>query len=327
MSGTSRRNTMASKINSSDISENGKKILDAAYKGQLKKIKTLSTKCRHDVKLLSETLIQSCRRGHLHVVKWIVLHTAADVNFSGVIRGNMTWREEIHGYYTSLTAACNYKRLDIVKYLVETCHANVHLPDNQLGYTPLIAACVTGGVSEAMYLLNGISDLDVNIADKHGYTALHFAVSSKRNSRTQLHLACIKGDTIEVKKLVSVDDQMINMQDNGGYTPLHYACRLGYSEIVKTLMFAGADETITDIDWQTPAQLAEEKGYNELLKFLDKVTLWEEIQTSNVKKLSVYFLVILALKIMEFPLSNSRYCYLRHNHHKVRKTIKKCIIS
>ena len=45
---------------------------------------------------------------------------------------------------------------------------------------------------------------------------------------------------------------MINMQANVGRTPLHYACLLGHSDIVKTLMIVGADETITDMYWQTP---------------------------------------------------------------------------
>ena len=50
---------------------------------------------------------------------------------------------------------------------------------------------------------------------------------------------------------------MINVQDNAGYTPLHYACYLGHSDIVKTLMLAGADETITNNYWRTPARVAE----------------------------------------------------------------------
>ena len=215
---------------------------------------------------------------------------------------------------------------------METFRVGVNLPDSKLGYTPLIQACRSYSMSQVMFLLSEVSDLDVNIADNEGYTALHFAVScSKDNGYTQLNEACIKGDETEMIRLVRVDDPMINALDNIGYTPLHYACFLGHGEIVKTLMLAGAEETITINDWLTPAQVAK-RGQPELLKLFDKETLWEEKQTNNSNKLSVRCLVMLTLRLIKSKLIIKNWCqifavvhivlkinHLKQKHHKFNK--------
>ena len=111
---------------------------------------------------------------------------------------------------------------------------------------------------------------------------------SKDTGHTQLHKACDKGDVTEVMRLVNVDDHMINAQNNGGNTPLHLACQFGHSDIVKTLMLAGADETITENFLWTPARVAEAYGHPELLKLLDRQTLWAEMQTNKLIKLTSF---------------------------------------
>ena len=145
---------------------------------------------------------------------------------------------------------------------------------------------------------------------------------------------------IEVIKLLCVHDHMINAQDNAGYTPLHCACRLDHTDIVKTLMLVGADETIKDIDWRTPAQLAKSKGHKELLTLLDRVTLWEKMQTNNFHKMSVSFQVVLTLQLMRLKLMKKKWChllavvhvaftinkYFHHKHRKIKKTKHKCIL-
>ena len=196
-----------------------------------------------------------------------------------------------------------YEQLDVVKYLVETSRVDVNLPDSKWGYTPLIMACHSASMSMSMYLLREVNDFDVNIANRGGYTTLHFAVScSKDNGNKNLHKACMKGDVTKVMRLVSVDDHMINVQNNAGYTPLHYACRLGHSDIVKFRMLAGANETSTNYSWLTPPQLAEMKGHRELLKLLDRVILLKEKETNNFNKLPVSFLVMLSLLLMQLKL-------------------------
>ena len=197
-------------MSSRKIFDDRERIKVAASNGQLTDVIELSTKFS-DVKLLSETLIWSCFEGHLDVVKWLVEHTEADVNYTGVIRGTLTWGEEVDYYYTPLTAACTYEHLNVLKYLVQTSRVDINLPEKgKRGYTPLITACFRYNMSQSMYLLSEVSDLDVNIADNNnGYSALHLAVScSKDYGHTQLHLACMKGDVTEIMRLVDVDDHI-----------------------------------------------------------------------------------------------------------------------
>ena len=78
---------------------------------------------------------------------------------------------------------------------------------------------------------------------------------------------------------------------------------------MKTLMLVGADETITDDDWQTPAQVAEVNGHPELLKLLDRQNLWAEKQTNNFNKLTVRCrLVMLTFKLMKLKLILKYWC-------------------
>ena len=118
-------------MSSSEISDEKKRIKLASYRYQLKNVINLSTKFSDDVKLLSETLIKLCWQGHLDVVKWMVECTAADINYTKLIRGRYTWGEEGDLYYTPLTAAFRCKHLDVVKYLVEISCVDVNLPDSE----------------------------------------------------------------------------------------------------------------------------------------------------------------------------------------------------
>ena len=80
------------------------------------------------------------------MVKWMVEQTAADVNYAVVIR-ICAWGEEVDVYHTPLTAACTFKHLDILEYLVETSRVDINLPDSGLGCTPPIQACASYSMS------------------------------------------------------------------------------------------------------------------------------------------------------------------------------------
>ena len=291
-------------MSSSDRLYDIKRFFDAAQRGQLNDVIKLSSIYCNDVQVLSQALIWSCRRGHLDVVKWLGEHTKAEVNYG-------TWD-------SPLSAACYYDHVDIVKYLVETCHADVNLPDRP-GYTPLSVACHYVRMSVSMYLLCEVCDLDVNIARYNGNTALHYAVWCNKEFNTQLHEACgdrygfcnrsycgntnrggYVGNANEVLRLVSEKSDMINGQDNEGNTPLHRACSSGQSDIVETLMLAGADETITNDAGKTPAQVAVREGHSELLELLDRDSLWQVMLRRRKKsKLSRVILMLLVLKLMK----------------------------
>ena len=284
-------------MSSSERSDDRARFNNAALNGQLEEVIKLSSKFSNDVEVLSEALKQPCYRGYLDVVKWLGGHTAADVNYKGE-------------WMTPLTAACVNDHLDIVKYLVETCHADVNLPDSY-GDTSLTRACHCVRMSVSMYLLCEVSDLDVNIAKSDGNTALHLAVWCSKYNNTQLHKACeYRYDVTEVLSLVYVRGHKINVQDNAGDTPLHRACFFGNSDIVETLMLAGADETITNDEGKTPAQVAESKGRSELLKLLDRDSLWQVmLGRRNKLKLSLVVLMMLTVRLMRQRQMIRRWCH------------------
>ena len=293
------------------------RFINAAKYGQLKEVIELSSKFSNNVVVLSKALIESCEYGHLDVVKWLGGHTAADVNYNKGVLG------------TPLTAACFNDDLDTVKYLVETCQADVNLPDSG-GNTSLTIACYHVSKSMSMYLLCEVSDLDVNIAYREdGNTALHLAVWRSKGflGYTQLHGACsYRGDVTEVLSLLYVRGHKINVQDNDGNTPLHLACLYGHSDIVETLMLAGADGTITNDDGKTPAQVAERGRYNELLKLLDRDSLWQVMLWRRYKlKMSIVVLMMLAVKLMRQRQMRGRWCHVSIVVHfilKIRSIIK-----
>ena len=284
----------------------------------------------YDAKVLRKTLIRSCGEGNLELVTWLVEHTAADVNYKATVRAKTAWNEEMDVYITPLTAACWYGHVHIVKYLAEKSNVDVNLPEsNEWGYTPLIKACLNARMSVSTYLLQEVQNLDINVVDKKGYTALHYAISCGRdNGRTALHKACIKGDTDEVVKLlkladtadymeyikehiISAQDHIINSQDNYSYTPLHYACFFGHSNIAKTLMVEGADETITNDLQKTPAQVAEWKGRSDMLKLLSRVSLMEVLHTNKLmNRLLTYFLIILTLNVIRQKIDRTKWYQL-----------------
>ena len=175
----------------------------------------------------------------------------------------------------------------------------------------------------SMYLLSEVSDLNDNIVDSNSSTALHLAVWCNKDNYTQLHKACgglygillgYTGNGTEVLRLVYVKGHKINVQDNKGNTPLHCGCFNGHREIAETLMLAGVDETVTNDEGKTPAQVAESERHSKLLKLLDRDSLWqvmlkqqkygdaslwqEMLGRQKMSKLSLVVLMMLTVRLM-----------------------------
>ena len=319
-------------------------FIDAAHFGRLEDVVTLLPKLNDNLNVLTCAVAHACAWGHMDIIKWLVEHTAVNVNYDNcneldayvqLLRPNDMRSKSEPQTCTPLTAACckghnslenapivsnsvrldvvkhavlenkflvvsNSEKLDIVKYLVEICRADVNLRDPD-GYSPLLTACCRTNKSVAMYFLLEVSNLDVNITNE-GNTALHYIVWYDNNrGNTELHEACGAGDEAKVLKVLYECDNLINVQNNDGDTPLHVACYFRRYNVVKTLMFQGADETLINEEMQTPAQRFRDDF--EALVLLDRDSLYEVLQRFKVKKLSVAFLIMLAIKPMIGQLS------------------------
>ena len=268
------------------------RLKEAASRGQLEEIINLSAEC--DKELLGAALINSCVEGHLNVVKWLVEHTAVDVNYKDKYTTMaVTWKNNC----TPLIAACERGHLDIVKYLVLTCEASVNELDND-GDSPITTACFCVNAPVLIFLLNEVNGLDLNVTDSRGNTALHYTIWCVKNDCTELHLACYTGNVTKVQQLVLKAD--VNLQDNIGSTPLHAACYNGHSEVVMTMMLAGANETITNDSKETPADVAVSWKNDELVKFLDRKCLFEYMARRKItKRLSVTYLIMTVTKAVK----------------------------
>ncbi|XP_051878957.1 ankyrin repeat domain-containing protein 12 isoform X2 [Pristis pectinata] len=92
---------------------------------------------------------------------------------------------------------------------------------------------------------------------------------NKRNERgeTPLHMAAIRGETKQVKELISQGAD-VNVKDFAGWTPLHEACNLGYYEVAKQLILAGADVNTRGLENDTPLHDAASNGHRDIVKLL-----------------------------------------------------------
>jgi serine/threonine protein kinase/ankyrin repeat protein len=129
-----------------------------------------------------------------------------------------------------LAVAISEGRLEVVRYLVTECSADVNIKDNY-GWTALLRAASDGHVDVVRYLVTECS-ADVNIKDNYGWTALLRAASD--------------GHVDVVRYLVGECSADMNMKDNSGGTALMWAARGGHVGVVRSLV----GECSADVNFQ-----------------------------------------------------------------------------
>ncbi|XP_016305449.1 BRCA1-associated RING domain protein 1-like isoform X2 [Sinocyclocheilus anshuiensis] len=87
------------------------------------------------------------------------------------------------------------------------------------------------------------------------------------NGETPLHLAAIKGDVEEVRKLLAQGADP-NLKDNAGWTPLHEACNLGHLGVVEELLQQGALLNTPGYQNDSPLHYAVRNGQIAVVKLL-----------------------------------------------------------
>lgn len=122
-------------------------------------------------------------------------------------------------------------------------------------------------------VIKDCGQIDFEIRDKHGRTALHEASRSERdlakmvdagaslstltgNSENVLHLLCRARKPGVIAQVLGHPGQVdVNQTDRDGRTPLHHACEWGDPESVAILLSHGADTNAWDRSGYTPLHM------------------------------------------------------------------------
>jgi ankyrin repeat protein len=166
---------------------------------------------------------------------------------------------------------------------------------NSKGLTPVMQCAASQGetAAEALQLLVDHS-AQVDVLDKHGWNALHYACRSGREDsakylvsvsanpalptndsykKTTLMLAVEDGKPGLVHFLAKHNAEtrkQLNAQDANGWTALHFAMKGGSKDIVQDLLDQGAKTKLRACDGQQPFMIACEHGKLDCAKFFMK---------------------------------------------------------
>lgn len=121
------------------------------------------------------------------------------------------------------------------------------------GFTALGLACYFGKDEVARYLV--LKGANVNLPSQNGFNVfpLHSAVA---------------GNFVSISKMLIENGAEINIVQQSGLTPLHSAAQNGNIELIILLLEKGADVTIRMEGGKLAADLAKEKGYDEIAEIL-----------------------------------------------------------
>jgi ankyrin repeat protein len=129
--------------------------------------------------------------------------------------------------------------------------------ENEVGYTALMGAARGASLDMIRFLL--LHGAQATLADKRGYTALHWAVAQPISDASgQVSCLCALLDAGAVP----------NAQNEEGITPLMNAAWFGCRDSVRELLRRGADPLILDKKGKTAKDLAAERGHKEVVELL-----------------------------------------------------------
>ncbi|KAG9135407.1 hypothetical protein Leryth_007174 [Lithospermum erythrorhizon] len=123
-------------------------------------------------------------------------------------------------------------------------------------------------------------NVDINVRDKNGLSAIHKAILGKKQAicnlllresanpfirdkegATLMHYA-VRTASCQMIKILLLYNVDINQQDDDGWTPLHLAVQSCRTDVVRLLLIKGADKTLRNQDGLMPLDLCLHSGHN-----------------------------------------------------------------
>ncbi|XP_063143694.1 inversin isoform X5 [Rattus norvegicus] len=179
--------------------------------------------------------------GHAQIV-----HLLLERNKSGTVPSDSQGATPLHYAAQSNFAVLHYHGPDVPHhcavsnkvFLQETVkvfltHPSVRDDSDLEGRTSFMWAAGKGSDDVLRTMLSLKSDIDINMADKYGGTALH--------------AAALSGHVSTVKLLLDNDAQ-VDATDVMKHTPLFRACEMGHRDVIQTLIKGGARVDLVDQD-------------------------------------------------------------------------------
>jgi ankyrin repeat protein len=147
------------------------------------------------------------------------------------------------------------------------------------GKRPLMVAAENNNLKAAKFLIGRKVNLDV--ADSHGATALHYAIRNKHpatvelllkagaktNEQPQPLLLAVDRNQIEiVKLLLAANADLEARESQAGLSALALAAFRGHADLVDLLLGAGSDPSAQDSQGQTALMIAVDRGETDVVE-------------------------------------------------------------
>jgi ankyrin repeat protein len=191
----------------------------------------------YDVESGNTALILACRNGHAKCVQLLLDKGKANVNLAGFAG------------LTALHHACLQDQEGALALLLERGHAHVNVEDDA-GNTPVSLAARMG---------------NLRCLELVAARGAHIDHPNKRGA-TPLMQACLHGRIAVVDALLRKKQVNLAHTDREGNSALHVAASCGYLRLVRQLLSAGADASITN----HREEKAEDVAFNEPIRALLK---------------------------------------------------------
>jgi ankyrin repeat protein len=228
-------------------------LVEAAKDGDLQTVKDiLNAGVGVDVENQtgSTPLSMAVARGHGAIADFLI-DAGANVN------------KEVPPFGSLLLDALMSKRLDIARRLIEAGADVNKAGEMGMGVRPLHWAALWGDKDMVERLLKAGADVRQTVpgGEDLGRTALTMAAEGGRGS---------SGEVVDL--LIKAGADINHQTEQLGYTPLMYAIQLNSlykaQDLVRRLLAAGADTTLTDKEGKTALDLAQEKKYRDIVSLL-----------------------------------------------------------
>ena len=210
--------------------------------------------------------------GHLNLCKILINEHKFNVN----VAGKLGW--------TALHISAQNGSYELFTYFADM-GTDIYLTTND-GLNCLHIAALNGHLNFCKILINKYN-FDVNVAEKHGRTALHYSTQSgnyelvtyfadmgtdiqlkANNGKNCLHIAALMGDLNLCKMLINKHKFNVDMTDNDGWTALHCSVQSGNYELLTYFADMGTDIQLKTNFGINCLHIAAHEGYINLCKVL-----------------------------------------------------------